>query len=619
MRLLHGAVLLATAALAVYAIVAGKSAAFALVPVNAPDALRLDFAAAVPALPFLALIAVIVPAVALWGLRRGGAGDGTRLAVFVVTMIGVFVAQSVAAFFVAWEAMALASALLIAAHHERRDVRRALLSYLIVSQFGAFCILTALALLAGHAGSTQFAVIAHAAAGLSPAARSAVVALALAGFGSKAGLVPLHFWLPRAHPVAPANASALLSGAMLNVAVYGLLLVTFVLAAPLPAAWGFAILGLGLVSAVSGALFAAVDTDFKRLLAYSSIENLGIVTSTLGLAVAGAAFRLWFVTDVALVALLLHAFVHGVFKTLLFLGAGTVAEAARTTSLEHLGGLRGALPFTTPLVLVGALAAAALPPSGGFASEWLVFQSFIRAPAATPPALQGAMAVAVALLALAGGLAALAFAKLFGIAFLGAARTTHPVEPERAGAPVAALGWLATVVLTIGAWPELAVRPLARIAQALAGNVVPVPAVLPAFPALPNVTFVVLPLLGAAAALLLARARGVRAVPAWTCGSPVTVRSQYTSTAFSKPVRRIFGFLLLPDRQRIAELGPSPWFPLRIRYTVWTRDVVDEIARRGAAFVQRFARRARIVQAGRLRVYLVYAVAAVLVLLVAAR
>jgi formate hydrogenlyase subunit 3/multisubunit Na+/H+ antiporter MnhD subunit len=623
MRVVHGTMLTAAAALAAVAIAVVGRMPLTLVPEWAPDVLRLDFATTLPALPFLALIVLVVPAVALWGLSRGGTHDGTRLAAFVVAMTAVFLAQSVAAFFLAWEAMALISAVLIAAHHERRAVRRALLSYLIVSQAGAFCILAALSLLAAHAGSARFADIAQAAASLAPGERSAAFALALIGFGSKAGLVPLHFWLPRAHPVAPANASALLSGVMLNVAVYGLLLAAFVLAAPLPAAWGFAVLALGLVSAVTGALFAAVESDLKRLLAYSSIENMGIIVATLGLAVAGAASRLWLVTDGALIALLLHVVSHGVFKSLLFLGAGTVAEAARTTNLEHLGGLRTALPFTAPFVLAGCLAAAALPPTGGFVAEWLVLQSFIRAPAATPAMLHGAMIVAVALLALAGGLAALAFAKLFGIAFLGASRTTHPVVAERIDASVAGLGWLALAVLGIGCVPGLVVRPLAWIAGALTGGAHVPAGTFPAYVAVPNAgwlgAYVALPILCGAGALVLARLRGVRRVPTWTCGSPVTVRSQYTATAFSKPVRRIFGFVLLPDRQRIADFGPSRWFPVRIRYTVTTRDVIDESARRAAAFGQRFARRARIVQAGRLRVYIAYAVAAVLVLLVAAR
>jgi hydrogenase-4 component B len=228
----------------------------------------------------------------------------------------------------------------------------------------------------------------------------------------------------------------------------------------------------------------------------------------------------------------------------------------------------------------------------------------------------------IAGLALTGGLGAVAFVKLFGTAFLGAARTTHPVEPERRDAAVAGIGWLAVVVIAVGAFPQFATTTLPAIAIALTQNATSTPAGVLFFPGTfnePGLALALLPILGAIVAMLLARSAGVRAVPTWTCGSPVTARAQYTATAFSKPLRRIFGFVLLPDRQRITDTGSSPWFPLRIRYTVRTRDVVDEIARRGAAVVQRFARRARIVQAGRLRVYIVYAVVAVLALLVAAR
>jgi hydrogenase-4 component B len=614
-RRVHCVVLILSALIALVAISRLGRPGITLLTLVAPEAFRLDFATTSPALPFLALIALVVPGVALWGLRRGAPADGTRLAFFVVTMVGVFLAQSIAAFFLAWETMSLMSAFLIAAHHERRDVRRALLAYLIVSQLGAFCIVTALALLGAHAGSAQFPVMAHAAGTLSDGMRSAVLILALVGFGSKAGLVPLHFWLPRAHPVAPANASALLSGVMLSVAVYGLLVVGFVLAAPVGQGWSLVILALGLATAVTGALYAAVETDIKRLLAYSSIENIGIIVSTLGLALAATAWGLSALAELGLVALLLHVLAHGVFKALLFLGAGTVSEAAHTTDLDRLGGLGRVLPFTTPLVLVGALAAAALPPLCGFASEWLVFQSFIRGLATAPLLLQAVLAVAVTMLALTSGLAAAAFAKFFGIGFLGSPRTTHPVEPEALDASVAGLGWLAAVAAVLGLAPALAVGPLIGIARELSGNVAVDTGALNALPS----SLIALPLLGAAAAVLLARFRGVRAVPTWTCGSNVTVRAQYTAVAFSKPLRRIFAFVLKPGRQRVVDAGGSRWFPVRIRYAVATRDTLDELARTVAAFVQRLARRLRVVQAGRLRVYVAYAVVAIAVLLVAAR
>jgi hydrogenase-4 component B len=614
-RLLGFVALLATALLALIAITWRGTPGFEIAPLIAPDELRLDFASTTLALPFLALIALVVPAVAVWGLRRGAVDDGLRLAFFVLAMIGVLLAQSVAAFFLAWETMSLVSAFLVGTHHERREVRRALLSYILVSQLGALSIVAALALLGAHADSFRFAEIARAAPGLPFDVRSIIIALILIGFGSKAGLVPLHFWLPLAHPVAPANASALLSGVMLNVAVYGLLLAAFGLAAPVPLAWGVWVMLVGLLTSITGALYAAIDSDFKRLLAYSSIENLGIIASVLGLAIVTAALHAPALTEFALVALLVHTVSHGVFKSLLFLAAGNVAEAAHTTDLEHLGGLRRVMPLTAPLLLIGCAAAAALPPLTGFASEWLIFTSFFRALPIAPPALAALIVVAIGNLAATSGLAALAFVKLFGIAFLGEPRSEHAIAIERPDLSIVGLGWLAFFCIAFGLAPSILFRRMVEVGGSMSGSTVFDPGVLPALPLLLGA----LPLLGAAGALLLARRRGVRRVPTWTCGSVVTPRSQYTATAFSKPTRRIFAFVLFPENQQIRDTGASRWFPLRIRYAFSTRYVFDEVARNVAAVAQRLARRSRIVQAGLLRVYLVYAVVAVLILLVLAR
>jgi hydrogenase-4 component B len=614
-RLLGFAALLVTALIALAAVFLRAAPGLEIVPLAAPEELRLDFASTTLALPFLSLIALVVPAVAVWGLRRGAVDDGLRLAPFVLAMTGVLLAQSVAAFFLAWETMSLVSAFLVGTHHERREVRRALLSYILVSQLGALCIVAGLALLGAHAGSFRFADIAHAAPGLPLDLRSVIIALLLLGFGSKAGLVPLHFWLPLAHPVAPANASALLSGVMLNIAVYGLLLAAFALAAPFPLAWGVWVMLVGLLTSITGALYAAIDSDFKRLLAYSSIENLGIIASVLGLAIITAALHARALTELALVALLVHTVSHGVFKSLLFLAAGNVAQAAHTTDLEHLGGLRRVMPLTAPLLLIGCASAAALPPLTGFASEWLVFTSLFRVLAIAPPALAVLIVVAIGNLAATSGLAALAFVKLFGIAFLGEPRTVREIAVERPDASLFGLGWLAFFCIAFGLAPSVLFRRLIEVGGVMSGSTAFDPGALPTLPLLLGA----LPVLGAVGAVFLARRRGVRSVPTWTCGSLVTPRSQYTATAFSKPTRRIFAFVLFPEHQQIRDIGASRWFPLRIRYAFSTRYVFDEVARNVAAFAQRLARRSRIVQAGLLRVYLVYAVVAVLILLVVAR
>ncbi|MGP6157659.1 MAG: proton-conducting transporter membrane subunit [Vulcanimicrobiaceae bacterium] len=612
----------ATAAVALAAAVLG---AFALVH---GGTLPVEYEGPVPALAltfgvtplggvFCVLLALLDTAVALWSVLRGSALDALLIAAFSASMLLVLCAQSVAVFFFAWETMALLSAFLIAAHHERRSVRRATALYLLVSQTGAACVLVSLVLLAYQAGSPSFYVIAQGAPLLPAGIRNAAIAFALVGFGSKAGFVPLHFWLPRAHPVAPPHASALLSGVMLKVALYGLATATLTLAAPVPLAWGIAIVAIGTASAVAGVLYAVVDRDLKRLLAYSSVENAGIVAIGLGAALVAGAEGLPAVAALALTAALFHAFNHGLFKGLLFLGAGAVADSEGTVDLEKLGGLREHMVWTAPAFLVGCAAIAGLPPFNGFASEWLTFQSLAAELIARDAAAKVATLGALAGLALAGGLAVACFARVYGIAFLGKPRRAYAKPPvrERADAPAAALVMLAALCALFGVLPGLALGPLGRVAASVLG----VPA--PSFPSLPILpaTLALLPLLGALAAVSLAARRGVRSVPTWTCGSPVTPAAAYTATAFAKPLRRIFAFVLAPESLRTLEGGDSPWFPQRIVYQTDSRYLIDETARRFAALAFRVVRRSKLVQSGSLRLYLAYAVGALILTVVAAR
>jgi formate hydrogenlyase subunit 3/multisubunit Na+/H+ antiporter MnhD subunit len=583
---------------------------------GAIPALVLEFGITPFGAAFCALIAALDVSVALWSVRRGRAVDAALLAGFSAAMLLVLCSQSVAAFFFAWEAMALVSAFLVAAHNELRGVRRATFLYLIVSQSGASCILVLLLILAIHAGDPSFAAIARAATSLPAGSRTAVFALALAGFGSKAGFMPLHFWLPRAHPVAPPHASALLSGAMLKVALYGLALVVFVLAAPAPPMWGIILVAVGTVSAVGGVLFALAERDLKRLLAYSSVENVGIIAIGLGVALLTQAEGLPRLAALALSAALFHALNHGLFKGLLFLGAGVIAEREGTVDLERLGGLWGPLVWTGPLFLIGCFAISGLPPTNGFASEWLTFQALIGGLRAGDALARFTLLAAIAGLALTGGLAAATFVKVFGIAFLGRPRRVRASRPQPETFDIALAGLFVTALpcLALGLFPALATGPFSSIAATLVGAPALEFAALPLLPA----TLVLLPLAGALAAFAIARSRGIRAVPTWTCGSPVTPAAQYSATAFTKPLRRIFSFVLIPDRQRTLEGGTSPWFPNAILYRTESRDLADEGARTFAAVTLRAARRTRIVQSGSLRLYLAYAILALLVVVVAA-
>ncbi len=618
------AVSLLAAYLAFIAVVQGPVtlASFAAVP----SAFTLDLGLTPLAGPFLALLAMLGVAIGAWCLRCERPVDAALIAGFVATMLLVLVARSILAFVLAWELMSLVSAFLVGANHRRRDVRRATFVYLVVAQSGALCILVALLLLASHAAGPGFSDIASSAAAIPAGTRTAAFVLALIGFGSKAGLLPLHFWLPRAHPLAPPGASALLSGAMLKVALYGLCVVAFELAAPAPASWGIALVILGTVSAIGGVLYALVDHDLKRLLAYHSVENVGIITIGIGVALLARSSGALALAALALIAALFHAINHGLFKALLFMGAGVVAKTQGTVDLEKLGGLWERLAWTAPLFLVGCAAIVALPPLNGFASEWLTFQSLIGGFTLPDATTRIVLLGATAGLALTGGLAAACFVKVFGVAFLGRARRpekSHAVQPqqERFDATTFAQALLAVFCALFGLIPALAIVPLARIAATTLGGpaFAGVASIPPASLSVLPIALVALPLAGALACLALAAYRGLRSVPTWTCGSPVTPAAQYTATAFSKPLRMIFAFVLQPEHRRLVESGSSPWFPARIVYRIESRDVVDEGARWFGALALRVARRSRALQSGSLRLYLAYAVAALVVVVTLAR
>lgn len=584
--------------------------------------LRIEFGFRVLAAPFLIIIALVAPAVGIWSLRRGGEIEARSLTLFVLLMVAVLLAQSVAAFALAWEAMSLASAFLVAVHHEHRNVRRAVFTYLLMSQLGALCIIAALVLLGVHAQSFRFNDIAASATSVPGGVRSIVIALAVIGFGSKAGLVPLHFWLPRAHPVAPASASALLSGVMLKIAIYGLVLVLFSLAAPVTAGWGIAIMAIGAITALAGGLYAAIDNDLKRLLAYSSIENVGIIVTAIGAAVATSSSPA--IAALALLAALFHCLNHAIFKSLLFLGSGSVLQSAGTVDLNQLGGLSRTLPLTAAMMLIGSMAIVGLPPFNGFASEWLVFQSLVQALPAVSQAMQFAIFGSIAALGATGGLAAAAFVKAYAMTFLGGPHQSRARSKETFDPAVIALTLLAGLCVIVGAIPIAFVRLLqpavsAALPGVVAGSGSDVMSLANHALATLPIKLGSLPCVGGAIMFGLGVVRGMRRVPTWTCGSEVTVRSQYSATAFSKPLRLIFAFVLFPDRQRRIDTGESAWIPTRIRYHVSARYVIDEAARWTAALLQQLARRGRIVQGGLLRVYLLYALAAVAVALVAAR
>ena len=599
----------------------------ALQPGQSPETLVLPLG--LPELPFhLRLDALSAFFVLLVGLAGAGistfaggyfrAGQGTapgllclQYHVFLASMLLVVLADDAYLFMVAWETMALSSYFLVTAQHRIPDIRRAGFLYLLIAHVGAIAILLCFGVLQG--GSWQFTFQGMRGGALRPAWGSVAFLLGLVGFGAKAGLVPLHVWLPEAHPAAPSPVSAMMSGLMLKTAVYGFLRVSFDFLNGGPWWWGGLALGLGLFTALFGAVFAAVQTDMKRLLAYSSIENVGLIFSGLGLALLFRAFGLQLFAALALSAALIHCLNHALFKSLLFLATGSVLHATGERNLGKLGGLIRRMPWVAALALVGTLAIAGLPPLNGFVSEWLLLQAFLDTPHIPKAFLNMLVPLGAAALALTVALAGYVMVKFYGVIFLGQPREaslTHAHDPgwlERVG-----LGWLAAGCVLLGTFPGLALAASGAVTGPLLGAAVragpsvwliaPVAAerasysgvlVLAGILAVVGVTFVLV--------RRLYHGRVRRTAP-WDCGDPwQTARMQDTAEGFGQPVRHIFGPFFRMERQLPSPWDSAPRYRIHVEDRLW-RALYLPIGRG----VERLAEAVAVVQGGRLAIYLLY-------------
>jgi len=588
---------------------------------------------------FLGLVGLVAVPCGLYGAGYTEAYEGryslrllgAMFNLFLLTMSLVACAGNVLTFLLMWEGMSLTSYFLVLTETEEPDTILAGVWYLAMTHAGLALVLAAFLLLAAGATTTAFADLRMAAAALSPTTRNVVFLLAILGFGSKAGIVPLHVWLPRAHPAAPSHVSALMSGVMIKLGVYGLLRVGLDLLGGGPAWWGALLIGLGALSALIGVLYALMENDLKRLLAYSSVENIGLVFIGLG---AGFLFLSLRVTPAALLAFsaaLYHALNHAAFKGLLFLGAGSVLHATHTRDMNRLGGLIRGMPWTAAFFLTGSLAIAGLPPLNGFVSEWLLFQSLL--PGIGSPVLLVAplLTLAVGVLALTGGLAAAGFVKAFGITFLAIPRSPaaeHVRESPRSMR--IGMGILATACAGFGL---AAVVLLPALAAALAG-----PAGLPAPAArfgsglslsMPGGFARISPILVALGLVLVAAGawlgvrafggrRALRVSETWGCGRVIqTPRMEYTSTAFAEPLRRVFAELYRPTQDLSIDFHPeSRYFVQSIEYR---SEIVPWFERYLyaplVARIRRWGIQARAIQSGSAHAYLTYLVIALVGLL----
>jgi len=589
---------------------------------------------------FVAVIALGAIPTALYAIgytrqyagKHSLAGMGFGFNIFVAAMMLVPLARNVLTFLALWELMSLASYFLVITEHEHEETLRAGWVYLVMTHAGFAALLIGFLLLARATDTMDFSGWNAAAANLDPTSRNLIFILLALGFGSKAGIIPLHVWLPRAHPAAPSHVSALMSGVMIKLGVYGLVRVAFDWLGTGPVWWGGTMLIVGAVSAVLGVLYALVEHDLKRLLAYHSVENIGIILLGLGAGMLFQAHGLEALAALALIAALYHTLNHAAFKSLLFMGAGAVVHATHTRNMEELGGLIKRMPQTAAFFLVGSVAIAALPPFNGFISEWLTFQSLLLSFQISAHTVNLIFALGVAALALTSGLAAACFVKAFGITFLALPRSEHAaLAREVEWTMRAPMALLAFACLALGVAPSLILAPLEAAVFDLMGAHADMKFDWSMVVANDNFGWVA-PLwiaLGLAG-FLMAIPLGLRLIGAnkrrryyetWGCGRALqTARFEYTATAFANPFKRVFALLYRPVKQLDIEFHPeSRYFVRTIAYYNEGRLIFeDALYRPLLRMIEAVAHAARVLQSGNVHGYLVYILVALVALLVLA-
>ncbi len=625
---LGGALLACTALWAI-----GVAPVAVVLPLGLPDLpfhLRLDALSAF----FIALVGAVAFGVSLFsaGYFRRGVGTAPGLLclqyhVFLASMVMVMLADDAYLFMVAWESMALSSYFLVTTSHKIAEIRRAGFLYLLTAHIGALALLLCFGVMHGADGQYTFAAMrVHE---LPVAWASTAFLLALFGFGAKAGMLPLHVWLPEAHPAAPSPVSALLSGVMLKTAIYGLLRVTFDLLPVQIWWWGVVALVLGLLTALFGVMFAAVQSDMKRLLAYSSIENIGIIVAGVGLTIIFHAYGNPRLAALALAATLYHCLNHAFFKSLLFLGTGSVLHATQQRSLGKLGGLIHNMPWVAGFSLVGALAIAGLPPLNGFVSEWLLLQAFLFSPGLPNPYLNMLVPLGAAALVLAAALSGYVMVKFYGVIFLGQPREDKSGDAHDAGLwERVALAWFAAGCVAFGLFPMAIILLLDQVTQplvnfalstAISGNgwllFAPVAAERASYGPL-------LFLLGIAGTLVVtfftvrAFYHGrVRRGAAWDCGFPEqTARMQDSAEGFGQPITHIFAPFFRSQRHMPDPFSNTPVYANtnEDRLWYWLYLPLARMHERVASWIG-------ILQHGRIHIYLLYSFVTLLALLLFVR
>lgn len=542
--------------------------------------------------------------------------------IFVLSMILVISANNAIMFLIVWELMSVISFFLVVYEHEKIETRKAGFIYIVMTHIGTGFIILSFLIFAGASGSFSFETFRAAGSTMTPILKDIAFLFAFIGFGTKAGIVPFHIWLPYAHPAAPGNVSALMSGVMIKTAIFMLIRISFDFLGASQSWWGYIVLAIGTISAIFGILYAIVEPDMKRMLAFSSIENVGIILIGLGASMIFLASENSILSAIAMIAALYHLLNHSVFKSLLFMGAGSILYSTHTKNIEKLGGMIKKMPVSAILILIGVLSISAMPPFSGFVSEWLTFQSLLLTFNLDSNFAIIMLSVSAALLALTGALAAYCFLKFFGMVFLALPRSENAQHAKEVNIPMlAGMVFLALLSILLGILPAFVLPVLDRIVASFIGTgafgqsfsfdtfgMISIPSSQSISISTPGLLTILLILIFIPAIILLINKRNMQSIyETWGCGQPVsTPRNEYSATAFSKPVQVWFKGLYRPAREMEVTYS-SQYLKESFKFKSGIIQLFEEnLYIPVVDFVMAMSRKAKVIQTGSIHAYLGY-------------
>ena len=587
---------------------------------------------------FLLVISVVSFAVSIYSIGYSREYDGKYsigllgmlFNLFLLSMVFVVSASNAIFFLVVWEAMSLTSYLLVVYENRKEGIASSGLLYVVMTHLGTALIMVALIIMGLYAHSFDFSAYSGVGALMPGALKSTLFVLLFIGFGTKAGIIPLHVWLPYAHPAAPSNVSALMSGVMVKTAIFMLIRTFFDFLGVTDTWWGLLILLVASISALLGVMYALMETDIKRVLAYSTVENVGIILIGLGAAMVFESYQLHLLAGLALIATLLHVMFHALFKGALFMGAGSILFATHTRDMEKLGGLARRMKWTGIIFFIGALSIAAIPPFNGFVSEWLIFQSLLQSFQIPDVTVKVLLPVAIAILALTGALAAVCFVRLFGIVFLAKPRSEHAEHAKEVprtmliGSGIAAALCIVTGILSFAIIPYVDQVTTPLVGASAASSIVNGFVISPTndqFSAMSPFVLAILIAVTVPLVIVISKRYGGKRKTViedtWDCGTPLTAHNQYTGTAYSNPLVRVFSYIYRPKPEVKTESTSSPYVKKKVSYAFVVVPVFEKYLYQPiVAMMVAMARRVSKIQAGSIQAYLAYIFATLVFLLI---